>query len=82
MTKHVSTWKELDGLVSKDGKHRIDVNLELCSGWIHPVDDVPGEPFGKDNRYLSTHTFYESQCKRSTELLQNFGFDVELVSWG
>ena len=32
--------------------------------------------------YLSTHTFYEMNYKGSTKILQNYGFNVELESWG
>lgn len=31
--------------------------------------------------YLSTHTFYKSQYKCSTKILQDCGFDVEIDNW-
>lgn len=31
--------------------------------------------------YLSTHTFYGSSYKYSTETLQKYGFDVEIDNW-
>ena len=31
--------------------------------------------------YLSTHTFYGSQYKHSTKVLQEHGFDIEIDNW-
>lgn len=95
MSKLIKTWDELDGL--KNDKYQIIVNKEYCCGWIVPICDErikPGddayvcncpdfeEPSYFDKHvYLSTHTFYGKQYKYSTELLQKFGFDVEIDNW-
>lgn len=34
-----------------------------------------------DHVYLSTHTFYGSNYKTSTKLLQEHGFDIEIDNW-
>lgn len=81
MARLISTWEELNGLVSEDGKYTIEVDLHLCSGWIRPVNDISDEDYWKHHEYLSTHTFYGSQHKNYTKLLQNFGFDIEIANW-
>lgn len=81
--KKISTWRELDGLKSE--KYQIEVNDDRCCGWINPIvetEETLGENYYDHHMYLSTHTFYESQIKYSNELMQKYGFDVELVSWG
>lgn len=35
----------------------------------------------RDHVYLNTHTFYGKQYKYSTELLQKYGFDIEIDNW-
>lgn len=95
MSKLIKTWEELDGL--KNDKYQIIVNKKYCCGWIIPICDEqikPGtdeyicncsdfdEPGYYDHhQYLSTHTFYGSEYKYSTELLQRFGFDIEIDNW-
>lgn len=83
--KEIKTWEELDSMVSKDGKYFIEcqkIGDIFCSAWIRPTFNTPSGEYLKHNTYLSTHTFYESQYKRSTQILRNFGFDVQLISWG
>ena len=95
MTKLIKTWKELSQ-VPANNKYRIIVDLKLCSGWIIPITDKPTEKdddfkcnckdemydnFFKHHIYLSTHTFYGSNYKKSTEILQKYGFDVEIDNW-
>lgn len=95
MTKLIKTWEELSRVPSND-KYRIIVDLKLCGGWIIPTTDKPTgkdddfecnckgemhENFFEHHVYLSTHTFYGSNYKKSTEILQRYGFDVEIDNW-
>lgn len=72
MTKIVKYWHELDGL--ENDNYKIEVDTYIGCGWIHSK---------RDDRsiYLTTHTFYGSNYKKSTQLLQAHGFDVELANW-
>lgn len=81
MPRLITTWDELDGLESE--KYIIRVNKEYYNGWIRPKIDTEEteENYFEHHAYLSTHTFYGSQYKYSTELLQKFGFDVEIDNW-
>lgn len=96
MTKLIKTWEELSKVPAND-KYQIVVNRKMCSGYIIPVCDEPienGNSFEcnctddmdtKDwldrHVYLSTHTFYGSNYKYSTKLLQEHGFDIEIDNW-
>lgn len=91
----IKNWEELSKIPAND-KYRIVVDKNMCSGWIVPVKDLPGEgtddfvcnceemtaeEYCKEHIYLSTHTFYGSQYEYSTMILQEHGFDVELDNW-
>lgn len=89
MTKLIKNWEELSKVPAND-KYKIIVND--CCGWIVPICDVPdkdddficncpniGDYF--NHVYLSTHTFYGKNYKHSTELLQKYGFDIEIDNW-
>lgn len=78
----IKAWEELDGLVSCDGRYKIEVELEHGCGHIKPTFEVPDGEYWNHYEYLSTHTFYEKTYKMYTEILRKFGFNVELVSWG
>jgi hypothetical protein len=96
MTKLIKNWEEL-ALVPANDKYRIVVAREMCSGWIIPIWDEPGDgdedficycrELGHDRDYydkhvyLSTHTFYGSQHEYYTKVLQEHGFDIELDNW-
>ena len=82
--KIAHNWEELDGLESE--KYRIEVEDDLASGWIVPKEEseeTQGDNYLKHHKYLSTHTFYKegNSYKYYTKLLQEFGFDVELVGY-
>lgn len=93
--KLIKTWKELSKL--KNDKYRVIVDLKYCSGWIVPLHDKKSkwsdfdcrcsndiknsDEFFEHHVYLSTHTFYGSQYKYSTKVLQEHGFDVEIDNW-
>lgn len=78
MAKLIKTWEELDGLESEN--YIIRVKNDCCA-WIRPKVETEDKILGKNCAYLNTHTFYGSQYKWSTELLQKFGFDVEIDNW-
>lgn len=85
----IKNWEELSKLPPND-KYRIIV--KDCCGWIVPLCDIPNngdyickcendDNYFENHIYLSTHTFYGSNYKYSTELLQECGFDVEIDNW-
>lgn len=81
MSKLISTWDELDGLESE--KYKVEVDKYFCNGWIVPKVETEEteENYFDHHVYLSTHTFYGTQYEYSTEVLQKFGFDVEIDNW-
>lgn len=94
-TTLIKNWEELSRVPAND-KYRIIVDKDMCSAWIVPVKDLPGEgtddficncgemtteEYCKEHVYLSTHTFYGSQYEYSTMILQEHGFDVKLDNW-
>lgn len=69
----VTGWEDLVGMENE--RFRIEVDLHYGNAWIRSkVDD--------SDHYLSTHAFYGSMYAHSTTILQDHGFNVELVSWG
>ncbi len=80
--RKIRTWEELDGLVSMDGRYKIKVDLAGGNGQIVPTFPVEDKDYWNHVEYLSTHTFYEKTHQMYTGILQKFGFNVELMSWG
>ena len=78
MTKLIKTWEEL-AKVPDSENYTLDITPEDGNGWI-VAKDGSGR-FGGMVEYLSTHTFYGSQYAYSTELLQQYGFDVVIANW-
>lgn len=77
--KYIKDWQELKEIESPT--HLLDIDLEYGCGWIIPKKE-PDNPQSYEGRYyLSTHTFYGSQYKQSTDILQSCGFNVELANW-
>lgn len=75
-TKYIESWEEL--AKEESPTHILEIDVKGCNGWIRPKDD------NEDNcgkHYLSTHTFYGSEFKHSTKVLQSCGFNVELANW-
>lgn len=64
----ISNWHDLKGLESHD--YFIEDNVQMYSAWVTNYEN------SSDNHYLSTHTFYDSQEKASTNLLRYLGFNV------
>lgn len=73
MSKLIKNWEELSKVPPND-KYKIVVDEDMCSGVIETLD-------GNFCEYLSTHTFYGKNYKHSTELLQKYGFDIEIDNW-
>lgn len=82
MPKLIRNWKELSE-VPPNGKYKIVVDEDMCNGWIKPIKETEEtqEEYFKHHKYLSTHTFYGSNYEFSTELLQQYGFDIEIDNW-
>lgn len=70
----IDSWEELSQC--KSNTHYLEIDLKYGCGWI--IDKGNED----DKLYLSTHTFYEDRFIESTEILQRYGFNVELKSWG
>lgn len=81
MPKLIKHWEELVGLESE--KYKLIVNERYGGAWIKPKVETEEtqENYCEHHMYLSTHTFYGSTYKWSTETLQKFGFDVEIDNW-
>lgn len=78
MPKIIKSWEDLVGLETE--KYKLEIDTEIGRGWIRPKVETE-ETKRKSYGYLSTHTFSSFFCKGYTELLQEFGFKVELKSW-
>lgn len=73
--KMIKSFDELKGLTSET--HYIEVaeiGDEGVSAWVRSKDRV-----NESDLYLSTHSFYDSHRKSSTQLLQERGFNVRLA---
>lgn len=81
MSKLIKGWKDLVGLESEN--YKLEIDLECSCG--HVVPKVETEETEKNywehHYYLNTHTFYGHMYEFSTEVLQKFGFDVEIDNW-
>ena len=71
--KLISNWKELKQVPDSE-THTLEIGEH--NGWIQSLET------GKNEVYLSTHTFYGSTYKYSSHVLQKHGFNVQLKSWG
>ena len=82
MAKLIKNWQELAEVAPND-KYKIVIDSDMLNGWIKPIEETEEthENYFKHHYYLSTHTFYGSNYEHSTEILQRFGFDIELQSW-
>lgn len=89
MPKLIKDWNDLVDLESENYKIELDYfeddvdHTDPHSGWIKPkveTKETEDNYYGH-HYYLSTHTFYGSQYQESTEVLQKFGFDVEIDNW-
>lgn len=81
--KLIKTWEELFALPPSEKYMIVDLDGHGCNGWIVPIEetDETEENYFDHHVYLSTHTFYGSCYQRSTEILQKYGFNVEIDNW-
>ena len=84
----IKNWEELSKIPNESKTHRLEVDVEGCSGWLISKDPKPYKKKLSYMRnlphldvYLSTHTFYGNSYKHSTKLLKACGFDVEIDNW-
>lgn len=76
--KLIKNWEELAEVPEND-YYLLSIIPEDGNGWII------NKKTGDHDEYLSTHTFYGGNVKsyeHSTKLLQKYGFNVTLESWG
>ena len=95
MTKLIKNWEELAQVPAND-KYQIVVG-DCCGWIIPVTDEpiengdsfechcedenMSVHDFYEQHAYLSTHTFYGSNYRYSTKLLQKHGFDIEIDNW-
>lgn len=82
MAKLIRNWGELFDLPPNDKYKIVSEEGNYC-GWIVPIKETPEteKNYFEHHIYLSTHTFYGLDYKRSTKILQKYGFDVEIDNW-
>lgn len=68
-------WKDL-AIATKDNE-----NFELRISLEYGCAELRDKKTGEYITYFSTHTFYGRNYKNSSELLQCYGFNVELDNW-
>jgi len=66
--KLIRTWEELSKCESET--HVLEIEVDMCRGWIKRKDTNENDDFFENNHYLSTHTFYGYQHRASTRMLQ------------
>lgn len=81
--KLIKTWEELYKLPPSEKYMIVDLDGHGYNGWIVPIEetDETKENYFDHHVYLSTHTFYGGSYQRSTEILQKYGFNVEIDNW-
>ena len=84
----VRDWEELSKIPNESATHILEVNVEMCCGWLIAKNHKPWKKKLSFMRqvqnldiYLSTHTFYGLNYKHSTKILKACGFDVEIDNW-
>ncbi|MEG0898370.1 MAG: hypothetical protein RSF40_01490 [Oscillospiraceae bacterium] len=82
----IHDWEELDETCNESDTHIVKINREAGNGWLkakyekaYDCNKEFLEQVKNQNIYLSTHSFYESQRKATTRILQECGFNVVLV---
>lgn len=82
MPKKIKSWEELVGLESEN--YKLEIDLKYGCGFIVPKSESKEteENYFEHHIYLSTHTFYPRYYEWSTKVLQEHGFDVELIKDG
>lgn len=88
MAKLIKNWKELSEIPNESSTHILEVDVKGCNAMLYsknPKDYNEKLSYMRQvnglDIYLSTHTFYGPNYKRSGKLLRACGFDVELENW-
>lgn len=88
MSQLIINWEELSKIPNESKTHILEIDTEMCCGWLKAKNEKPYNPHLSYMRqahhidhYLSTHTFYDGQYKWSTKILKVCGFDVEIANW-
>ena len=74
----VNDWADLARIPDSE-THRLEIDVKGGNGWIH--SKAHPEFSFVHGRYLSTHTFYETNHQASTKLLKQCGFNVVCANW-
>lgn len=69
----IQSWEELKNC--KSDTHYLEIDLEMACGRVKSKSD------SEDSVYLSTHSFYGSRYKGTSQILQERGFHVEIDNW-
>lgn len=69
----IKSWEELNKC--KSDTHSLEIDLVMGRGRVKSKTD------SEDSVYLSTHSFYESSYKYTTQILNDRGFNVEIDNW-
>lgn len=84
----IKNWKELSEISNESETHILEVEVNNCCAHLYAKNPIPYEEsldyleqVPHLDVYLSTHTFYGSNYKQSTEILKACGFDVEIDNW-
>lgn len=84
----IRSWEELSKIPNESATHILEVDVERCCGHLWAKNPKPYKYSLSYMRqiqhldvYLSTHTFYGSQYRRSTKMLRACGFDIEIDNW-
>ena len=71
--KLIKNWDDLACLENE--KYILEINTDIGCGWVRDKSNYSSVA------YLTTHTFYGSKYRFSTELLNSYGFNVEIDNW-
>ena len=81
MPRQIKDWGELNGLENEI--YKVEVETMACGAscaWIVPKKQSQANNGMARHTSLAPCTFYSNNYQRATEILQKYGFDVELVS--
>ena len=84
----IKNWEELSKIPNESATHRLEVDVECCCAHLIAKNPKPCSKKLSFMRqihhldvYLSTHTFYGLNYRKSTKILKACGFDVEIDNW-
>lgn len=84
----VNNWKELSMIPNESDTHILYVDLIYDNAYLkckNPKDYNINIRFEDQikyiNHYISTNSFYRTRCESVSRILQECGFNVQLISW-